>query len=1692
MVAAGEQQETYVPGSINPPSYVEMKPGEKFHIETSNVTWMNWSTSNVNVAWIEDAQGSGNYNITAYAEGDAVITITHFESPGGGTWDGSRTIQVHVEEDKTPYIDSYDSTKIVLQVGESATREFKPKDYSKVYFHFEQWNKTTSDIVDVTTLDQDGDGLVDHIKVTAKKAGSTELTGEAQDINGDHKGAYTDPPWYIDVYDKLTATITCDDEGKWTNKEKETFTIEFSEDVEDFTEDDIYSNYLTNLQLTKINNKKYTLVATNPDFREGLQVYVKAGSCRIAGTSFTNQRSNIIIYNVDKIKPEVKFTSVTSDKNTKHYNKEATVYINFKITDNYGFNANAQDIELGKNFNLYIIEGTEKTKINSNVQLEKIDSRSSYREYKATITNLTQDQGKLDFEILNDIDAGENEVTHLYDYAGNTFDSYTYSKDTENYKEIIIDNVPPTLKDIEYDQSGEWKTKQEILVEAEDNCAPKEEITVEYIWKNTTKEEEKYRGTVANQTPIVKDTNYGVYQVAVKYIDLAGNYDIKLLSDIKLDAALSDTEMGAISVKNKNTNTQYPFPEEKINGVYQGGYTNDTLQIEVVKGTVDEGKESGHKTTTYQVYKKVGNEFVVVGKETSMPSTYYDDGTYKVIVTSKDMVENSRNETYMIYKGVANVTFGTNGGTGTSASTTVTVNDNNHTYTEISYTWIKEGEEITEDTEWTPIENGETVTFSPKEKGKWNLYVKTVDENGNVNITKSATFTINGKIDEPGTVTFKEDNENGKEITATEGELLSNKNIWIDVENGTDSLGTVETTYKVTKNNQIVVGNGTSESTTLTEEGVYNLVVTSRRTNDNLVETEEYTITIDKTKPQVTFTPASEENAQVGKLKVDVADNEGIEDARSGLNEESLRYYWVQGFVEPQDFDEAEDEYRGKFTNGSVITAPSGSGIWVLWIYAEDNAGNIVKDKSIIRDNSNQTVSDNEVTKVGTLEIKKSNGQNYRPAIEGEEGEAEYTNLNLDVKILAGYDKENGVVSNTYKIKKDGTTLEIDGKDEFDGEVTLNEHGTYVATVTTVDGAGNTATKVYTMKIDQNGPVINFEPDGNTTFAKQHEVEVSITDDKTTTEIGTINTSATKYVWIGYNDETETIDTIRDRLYQYIQSKMIVEGEFVEEISDTDSIAELENIGIYVIPTTVSNKVKTPEGKTGKYVLYVYAEDSLGNSTLKASKEFSIDNTKPTKPEIRGVILEDRNYYGQKVNTEVKVIAENSKSLSGVDRYEYSYTTDGGENWSEWTDGTQDDDKIFGQVIVDRHGKTVVKFRSIAELLDGELVSDETDEFTVVIDKKGPDITFKNENDGKNGSEEEIENIKVRVTATDEEEIQVNPNTLKYIWTKFDSVADYEEKVQSKEFLSEKIEEGTKFVNGSLISSPENVSGIYGLLVYAEDSLGNATLTSSNYYNLKSDNEGPEITFANTENEENGSTNNIEKIKVRVTVTDESGVAEETLKYNWIKFDTIESYIEYEQEDKTIEQLKEKMQIDNALTFSNGEPIASPDGIEGVYSLFIYAKDQKDNETITYSKYYAFNLSQEESLYKLEGKYIKRVIPGTTVSEMTDEVKLLIPGTSYKFFNKGGDEISGNTKVTTGSTVEVDEKSYTIVVIGDLNGDGKLNGVDVVRMRFYRVGKYDLNEAYLKAADINNDEKVNGVDLLKIRQLNVGLADFTN
>lgn len=118
------------------------------------------------------------------------------------------------------------------------------------------------------------------------------------------------------------------------------------------------------------------------------------------------------------------------------------------------------------------------------------------------------------------------------------------------------------------------------------------------------------------------------------------------------------------------------------------------------------------------------------------------------------------------------------------------------------------------------------------------------------------------------------------------------------------------------------------------------------------------------------------------------------------------------------------------------------------------------------------------------------------------------------------------------------------------------------------------------------------------------------------------------------------------------------------------------------------------------------------------------------------------------------------------------------------------------------------------------------------------------------------------------------------------------------------------------------------------------------------------------------------------------------------------------------------------------------------------AREAKDG-----SKTYLVVIKQ----YTISGSDIF-VAPGTTIAA--------IPGAK-----------NTSSKFGTGAQISFEGKTYTLVMRGDVNGDGVINSGDLLRLQKHFLKVISLNNTpYLKAADANKDNVVNSGDLLRIQK----------
>ncbi len=115
---------------------------------------------------------------------------------------------------------------------------------------------------------------------------------------------------------------------------------------------------------------------------------------------------------------------------------------------------------------------------------------------------------------------------------------------------------------------------------------------------------------------------------------------------------------------------------------------------------------------------------------------------------------------------------------------------------------------------------------------------------------------------------------------------------------------------------------------------------------------------------------------------------------------------------------------------------------------------------------------------------------------------------------------------------------------------------------------------------------------------------------------------------------------------------------------------------------------------------------------------------------------------------------------------------------------------------------------------------------------------------------------------------------------------------------------------------------------------------------------------------------------------------------------------------------------------------------------------------------------------QIKDNYIVKIKPKTKYRDFIKDIE-----TNKRYTIKEKDtEISGEDLIKTGQTlITEDGHTYTLVVIGDLSGDGKIVLVELARISKIGAGKEtDIKEIEKKAIDVNADGKINIIDLAAI------------
>lgn len=119
--------------------------------------------------------------------------------------------------------------------------------------------------------------------------------------------------------------------------------------------------------------------------------------------------------------------------------------------------------------------------------------------------------------------------------------------------------------------------------------------------------------------------------------------------------------------------------------------------------------------------------------------------------------------------------------------------------------------------------------------------------------------------------------------------------------------------------------------------------------------------------------------------------------------------------------------------------------------------------------------------------------------------------------------------------------------------------------------------------------------------------------------------------------------------------------------------------------------------------------------------------------------------------------------------------------------------------------------------------------------------------------------------------------------------------------------------------------------------------------------------------------------------------------------------------------------------------------------------------------------------------YITKIYDNTKISSFLDKIKT--PTGNPEIYTSSGELVKDyNTIVASDMKLKINSSTYTLVVRGDLNGDGKISLIDLSRhiAHFVGIDGYVLTGAFDKASDINLDGNFSLIDVSKL------LVTYTN
>ena len=123
--------------------------------------------------------------------------------------------------------------------------------------------------------------------------------------------------------------------------------------------------------------------------------------------------------------------------------------------------------------------------------------------------------------------------------------------------------------------------------------------------------------------------------------------------------------------------------------------------------------------------------------------------------------------------------------------------------------------------------------------------------------------------------------------------------------------------------------------------------------------------------------------------------------------------------------------------------------------------------------------------------------------------------------------------------------------------------------------------------------------------------------------------------------------------------------------------------------------------------------------------------------------------------------------------------------------------------------------------------------------------------------------------------------------------------------------------------------------------------------------------------------------------------------------------------------------------------------------------------------------------FKYSGSYFTGINSEMTVSELKSSLESIGGSGVVTITDSNGKSVSADNSIGTGYKVTINgstKATYTILIYGDISGDGKIGSLDLLKLQRHILKASTLSDIYLESADANKDGKISSLDLLVIQK----------